>query len=298
MNMYKLFSGSISLVNCIIIIVVASLSTACSSSGKGVGVGATEQSIYNEARRLLEKNRYDLAIIQLEALEREFPFGPYAEQAQIELIYAHYKSANYEAAIERAERFITQHPEHPQQDFVYYMMGISTYSASYGFITRFFNIDRSTRDQTGAKQALTIFRKMIDLYPQSAYASDVIARMTFLRNLLARQEVTIANSYLKQKAWLSAANRSAYVIRHFQQTPAVADAIAVMIFAYRKLGIDDLADDGVRVLAMNFPDYPSFDKNGNFSGPSSPQSSRLISRLTLGAIPPPSLTFDTRHLNN
>ena len=63
---------------------------------------------------------------------------------------------------------------------------------------------------------------------------------------------------------MAAANRGKYVVENFQQSPAVPDGLAVMAQAYYMLGKQELADDAVKVLAANYPEYPSLDSEGNF----------------------------------
>ena len=61
----------------------------------------------------------------------------------------------------------------------------------------------------------------------------------------------MADYYFRRGAYLAAANRGVYVIENFQRTPAVKPALQMMIKSYRKLGVDELAADTERVLAIN-----------------------------------------------
>src|SRR5690606_30360291 len=87
--------------------------------------GYTEKDFYDVIQRNLNSHRWDDAIANLQALEAQFPFGTYAEQAQLELIYAYHRSADYEAAIAASDRFIRLHPRHPNVDYAYYIKGLS-----------------------------------------------------------------------------------------------------------------------------------------------------------------------------
>jgi outer membrane protein assembly factor BamD len=62
---------------------------------------------------------------------------------------------------------------------------------------------------------------------------------------------------MKRGAYLSAANRAKYVVENYQKTPAIADALATMVKAYRKLGMNKLAEDALRVLQLNHPEHPA-----------------------------------------
>jgi outer membrane protein assembly factor BamD len=80
--------------------------------------------------------------------------------------------------------------------------------------------------------------------------------MIYLRNNMAEYEIHVADYYLRRKAYVAVANRGEYVVENFQRTPAVPDALIYMVRAYRTLGLDDLADDALRVLSLNYPDRP------------------------------------------
>ncbi|MCD6438508.1 MAG: outer membrane protein assembly factor BamD, partial [Halomonas sp.] len=82
--------------------------------------GVQERELYELARTALDSNRFPIAIERLEALDTRYPFGPHAEQAQLELIYAYYENSNWEEARAAASRFIRLHPDHPQVDYAYY----------------------------------------------------------------------------------------------------------------------------------------------------------------------------------
>ena len=77
------------------------------------GANSSEFELYQEAQKYLRNSNYDLAVQALQLLESRFPFGRYAEQAQLELVYAHYNNYEHEACIEAADRFIRLHPQHP-----------------------------------------------------------------------------------------------------------------------------------------------------------------------------------------
>lgn len=223
-----------------------------------------EQQMYEEAQRYLGSANYDLAVRSLQLLESRYPFGKYAEQAQLELIYAHYNAYEHEAAVEAAERFIRLHPQHPSVDYAYYMKGLAAYTGNEDVFSRFLPSDVTKRDTTQAKEAFAEFAQLVSRYPDSPYAADAKARMVSLRNLLARYEINVANYYFRRGAYMAAANRGRYVVENFQRTPAVADGLAVMAQGYLLLGMDDLARDAIQTLALNYPQHPSLDENGEF----------------------------------
>ena len=268
-----------------------SLLAACAGSDDMPDVAADsgEAQIYRQATRYLDSGNYDLAVRSLQALESRYPFGKYAEQAQLELIYAHYGAFETAAAIEAANRFIRLHPQHPNIDYAYYMKGLAATSANQDILSRFLPLDETRRDVSYAREAFAEFSQLVSRYPDSPYAPDAKARMVHLRNLLARHEINVANYYFRRGAYLAAANRGRYVVENFQRTPAVADALAVMAQAYILLGKDDLAQDASATLAHNYPDHPALDKGNNLLSAYTLEGEQrsLINRLSFGLFDPP-----------
>ncbi len=271
----------------------------CSSNDElpEIGADAGEQQIYDEAQGYLRSENYDLAVRSFQQLEARYPFGKYAEQAQLELIYAHYNAYEHEAAVEAADRFIRLHPGDPNVDYAYYMKGLAAYTANEDIFARFVPTDNTKRDTSQAREAFAEFAQLLARFPDSPYAADAEARMIALRNLLARHEINIANYYLRRGAYLAAANRGRYVVENFQRTPAVADGLAVMAQGYILLNMDELAEESIAVLAKNFPDHPSVDKNGQFKSSYTLDGVQRswVNTLTLGLFDPPQPPqFDNR----
>jgi outer membrane protein assembly factor BamD len=225
---------------------------------------STEEQFYRTANQQLNASNFSGAVRTYQALEARFPFGQYASQAQLELIYAHYRSSNLEGARAAADRFIRLHPDHESIDYAYYMKGVASFSENTGFMSRFLPTDPSKRDISRARDAFNEFSLLLALYPESDYAADARARMIFLRNNLAAHEIHVANYYLERRAYIAALNRGRFVVENFQGSPMVADAVAIMVECYLRLGLDDLADTSLALLRSNYPGHETLDNNGNF----------------------------------
>lgn len=224
---------------------------------------ATEQTLYRNTQRSLRAGNYDLAVAGLEQLEARFPFGRYAEQAQLELIYARYMGYDHDAARIAADRFIRLHPQHPDVDYAYYLKGLAAFNKNVSIMDRIFSTDASKRDVTSAREAYADFGQLLARYPNSEYGPDARQRMIYLRNMLARSELHVADYYLRRGAYVAANNRARYVVENYGKSDAVADALALAVEANLKLGLDNAANNSMRVLALNFPDYPAFDDSGD-----------------------------------
>jgi outer membrane protein assembly factor BamD len=279
-----------------LILLFGLLLSACSSTKKINLAQASEQKLYESAQAHLNQGDYILAVEALQQLESDYPFGKYANSSQLALIYAYFKSDDGPLADSAANRFIRLHPNHPNVDYAYYMRGLIAFPEPATMFQSIFGTDLSKRDIKQQQTAYVYFSELTRRFPTSQYTPDAIKRMEYLRNLLARSEVNVANYYLERQAYLAAANRGRYVIENYQLTPAVPDALAVMIQSYHALNMPELEADSLAVLKTNYPDYPALAADGTFDYSYYRQgSTTMVSLLTFGIIDtrrPPG--FDSR----
>jgi outer membrane protein assembly factor BamD len=268
----------------LLLIATLAFVTACSSNKPEVDENLSETELYQQAQEDLGSNSYNNAIAKLKALESRYPFGRYAEQAQLELIYAYYKNVEPEAAKAAAERFIRLHPQHANVDYAYYLKGLASFDQDRGLIARFLPLDLTKRDPGAARDSFNEFAQLTSRFPNSRYAPDAKARMVYLRNLLAAYEVHAGRYYLTRQAYVAAANRGRYVVENFQETPAVGDGLALMIEAYQRLELDDLAASSLETLKLNYPDHPTL-VDGQFVPLEEEADNRSwLAKATLGLI--------------
>ncbi|MEH6357584.1 MAG: outer membrane protein assembly factor BamD [Pseudomonadales bacterium] len=247
------------------LICLALLLTACSSNEKKEFSENSETAFYENAVKASKSGNYSTAVELLEELESRYPFGRYSEQAQLEMIFAQYKSADYEAARAASSRFIRLHPQHAKLDYVYYLKGLAAYQQDKSFIDRFLNIERSQRDMGAARESLVDFGILLNRYPDSQYVDEARARMIHLRNMLADHEIHVGRYYLKRNAYIAAANRGRYVVENYPTAPSVPDGLAIMVQAYQQLGLTELAEESQQILSSNAPNYKGLGEQANFS---------------------------------
>ena len=231
-----------------------SLLAGCSSSNKPKVPDESLEVLYKQAQTKLHNGDYDKAVDILEALDSRYPFGPYASQVQLQLIYAYYKKEDTAQAIANIDRFLRLNPTHRDVDYVYYMRGLANMQEDYNFFHAKFGIDRSDRDPSYARQAFDDFKIVLKNYPNSLYASDARARAVYLKNRLAKFDLAIADFYMRREAWLSAANHAKFLIENYPDTEMTKPALEIMVQAYDKMELKDLALHARQMLAANYSD--------------------------------------------
>jgi outer membrane protein assembly factor BamD len=215
--------------------------------------GWSANKLYNEAKGAMNDGAYDKAIKYFEKLEARYPYGRYAQQAQLEVAYAYYRQEERASAVAACDRFIRLHPNHPNVDYAYYLKGLANFNGDLGLIGYISNQDITERDSKAMKDSFDALKELVTKFPESKYAPDATLRLKYIVNALASYEVHVARYYMKRGAYVAAANRAQYAVKTYAEAPADEEALFIMIKAYDALGMADLRDDAERVMRKNFP---------------------------------------------
>lgn len=215
-------------------------------------------ALFVDGQNLMLKGHYDDASQHFEAFEARYPFSANSEQVLLDLIYTYYQQQDTASALAAADRYVHLYPRSKTVDYAYYMRGLIQFEENHGFFERHFKVDFATRDLTALQGAFNDFNQLVKLFPRSIYTPDARLRMVYLRNLFARHVYEIAKFYYDRNMYVAAADRANEVVRHYQRTPSVPKALAIMVRAYRKLDLDQAADKTYQVLKLNFPNSTSF----------------------------------------
>ena len=239
----------------LVVPIVATLLVGCNSDGQEIE--QPEKIYYDRAQSRMESGNYFGAIESLEAIESRYPFGKYAEQAQVELVYAHFMNKETEAAHSAAEKFIRLHPRHPNIDYAYFMKGISSYTVDSGIMSRITDTDLSNRDISGAKQSFSELTEFLTRFPDSQYGSYAKQRNIYLRNMIARNELAAAEYYLTVNANVAAIRRANYVIENIPNSSENFRALKILEASYEALGYSELLESVVSIISLNYSDRES-----------------------------------------
>ncbi|GMQ83449.1 MAG: hypothetical protein BMS9Abin06_0183 [Gammaproteobacteria bacterium] len=223
----------------------------CASKGGDELDGLSANDLYGRAKEALNAGDYETAINTFERLEARFPFGKYAQQAQLEIAYAYYKFDEPDSSIATADRFIQNNPGNPHLDYAYYLRGLANYTRGENIVDRLAPREPSERDTRALRDSFNDFTQLVKKFPDSRYAPDSKKRLVFLHNMLAKYEINVAYYYMRRGAYVAAANRAKYVIENYQRTPAAREALEVLVQAYTKMDMNDLANDAQRILDLN-----------------------------------------------
>lgn len=226
----------------------------CGTSPKDdIDPNLSAEKLYEEAKEESADGNYEAAIKRLEKLEGRAAGTLLAQQAELDLAYAYYKTNEKAQALAKLERFIRLHPTSPALDYAFFLQGLVNFNDDLGLFGKLARQDLSERDQQAARDAYESFRQLVERFPDSRYAADARLRMNYIVNSLANYEVHVARYYYKRGGYLAAANRAQRAIQEFRTSPAVEEALYILVLSYDKLGMQQLRDDAQRVMAASFP---------------------------------------------
>jgi len=243
--------------------IVAFFMVGCNSDGPEIE--QPEKIYYDQAQRRMASKNFIGAIESLEAIESRYPFGKYAEQAQIELIYAFFKNGEPEAAHSASEKFIRLYPRHPNIDYAYFMKGLSSYTSDNSFLVRLTDTDLSNRDISGAKESFSEMSEFLTRFPESQYAPYAKQRSIYLRNMIAKNELAAADYYLSINAYVASVRRAKYVIENIPNSSQTYRALKILETAYKALGYVELYEDVQNIINTNYPNREDEINDGNSS---------------------------------
>jgi outer membrane protein assembly factor BamD len=220
---------------------------AATSAAPGV------DQLYAQAKDDMASGAWDSAIKTLERIEGRAAGTLLAQQAQLDLAYAYWRSGERAQALAAIERFIKLNPSSPALDYALYLRGVINFNDDIGVMGSLAGQDLAERDPRASRDAYQAFKQLVTQFPDSTYADDARMRMDYILNTLAEYELYVARYYFRRGAYVAAVNRAQQALTDFEGAPATEEALYIMVQSYDRLGLDTLRDDANRVFQKNFP---------------------------------------------
>jgi len=201
------------------------------------------ETLYNAAKNQLDKQRFRIAALLFDEVERQHPYSIWARRAELMSAFSHYLAQDYTESIDSAQRFLSIHPGNKDAPYAMYLIGVDYYE----------QIGDVNRDQKTAQQALDAMGELIRRYPDTAYAADARLKTDLINDHLAGREMDIGRFYERRHEWLASTYRFRKVVDDYQTTSHVPEALLRLTEAYLELGVPDEARKSAAVLGANFP---------------------------------------------
>ncbi|MEY8841253.1 outer membrane protein assembly factor BamD, partial [Cribrihabitans sp. XS_ASV171] len=204
--------------------------------------GYSAEQIFERGEYELAQNRADDAAWYFSEVERLYPYSEWAKRALIMQAFAFHSGKDYPESRSAAQRFIDFYPTDEDAAYAQYLLALSYYD----------QIDEVGRDQGLTFQALQALRTVIEVYPDSEYATSAILKFDLAFNHLAAKEMEIGRYYLRRQHYTAAINRFRVVVEDFQTTTHTAEALHRLVEAYLSLGLVNEAQTAGAILGYNY----------------------------------------------
>jgi outer membrane protein assembly factor BamD len=220
--------------------------SGCSSSNDDTALVYEErpvEELYHEAQDKLENKQYKLAAEAFEEVEQQHPYSSWATKAQIMTAYARYEEGEFDEAIIALNRFISLHPGNKDIPYAYYLTALCYYE----------QISDVQRDQKMTDLAMKNLQEVVTRFPGSEYARDAKLKIDLTVDHLAGKQMAIGMYYYGQKQYLAALNRFKNVVKNFDTTTHIPEALFRTVEIYSILGLTQEAQKAAAVLGHNYP---------------------------------------------
>jgi outer membrane protein assembly factor BamD len=213
--------------------------TACSLRQKPTG-----QDYYAQGQLDFAQKEYKAAIENYQHVIDQFPFSPYAEDAEMKIGLAYYQQKEYAEAIGALDDFQRMHPTSQNLELVTYYIGMSYYD----------QMGREDQDQTKTEQALKRFQELEQRFPEGSFAELAHEKVVVCREMLARNEMVVGNYYYKRANFRAAESRFAELMQKYPDTPVAPDALFELGISLEKEGKKYSAAQAFTAVEKHFPD--------------------------------------------
>ncbi|AIN47105.1 putative component of the lipoprotein assembly complex (forms a complex with YaeT, YfgL, and NlpB) [Candidatus Palibaumannia cicadellinicola] len=225
----------------------------CSSNTNAV-FNHIPSEVYTSARQKLQDGYYKEAIKELEILDNYYTLGTYTQQIQLDLIYTYYKLYELKMSQIIINRFLHTNPNHPNIDYVLYIRGLINMVLDESALPKllFVGFNNSEQNPEYAHAAFRDFYQLIYYYPYSQYAIDAKKHFIYLKDRLAKYELSVVKYYHKRGAYIAVVNRVEQMLRHFPDTNSTYQALPYMENAYQQLQLNGQAEKVANIIRNFF----------------------------------------------
>lgn len=218
--------------------------SACGERAPKVLPDRPVEELYNNGVNLMSTNNITRAIQFFEEVERQHPYSVWANKAMLMAAYARYGVQRYDEAVIGLDRFIRLHPGSNDVAYAYYLRALCFYE----------QIADIRRDQAATLKAADALKEVVRRFPDSKYASDAKLKIDLTYDQMAGQEMAVGRWYQRRGEHQAAINRFNKVVKDYQTTSHVAEALHRLTESYTAIGLTGEAQRVAAVLGHNYPE--------------------------------------------
>ena len=240
-----------------LIIVLLFLNTSCSKEKEKKVSIVEEESLemqminaYNNGLRELDEGDPIYAAKKFNEAELLYPQSIWAPRAALMAAYSYFSYSYYSDAVLELEKFLDKYKNHPRRDYAYYLLALSHYD----------QIIDETKDLNEILKAKKYFEIIIQEYPNTDFALDSEYKLELIQELLASKEMYLARYYVEKEKWIPAINRFKTVVKDYDSTIYVEEALHRLVELHYKMGLIDESKKYAFLLGYNYQSSKWYEK--------------------------------------
>tara|TARA_B100000929_G_scaffold214742_1_gene171608 strand:- start:241 stop:1074 length:834 start_codon:yes stop_codon:yes gene_type:complete len=224
------------------------LLTSCSNKEPKIAqikeIGLDQQMIeaYKEGLELLDIGQGGMAARKFNEAEILYPQSIWAPRASLMSAYSYYQVDSYVDAIQEIDRYLKKYPNHKNKDYAFYLKSVSYYN----------QISSEKKDLGPIVEAKKNFEYIINNYPKSEFALDAEYKLELINEILASKEMYIARFYMEKEKWIASINRFKKVVKDYDKTIYVEEALFRLVEIYYRIGLEEEAKKYAYLLGYNY----------------------------------------------
>lgn len=200
--------------------------------------------IYQTAYKEFNDENYEVAAIEFQKAETQYPASPWAADALVMSAYSYYMDDDFASAILAIDRYMRFHPGHRDVVYMMYLRGMCYYR----------QVSDVRREPGMSAYALAEFQNLVNRFPKSQYAENAENKINILKNYIAGKVMYSARNDMKCENWPSAISRFQSVVSTAQETVMTPEAMYRLTECYTAIGLPEQANGYSEMLKLNFPD--------------------------------------------
>ena len=197
---------------------------------------------YNDGLKELDKGDAIYAAKKFNEAELIYPQSIWAPRAALMAAYSYFSQFYYSDAVLELEKFLDKYKNHPRRDYAYYLLALSHYD----------QIIDETKDLNEILRAKKYFEIIIQEYPNTEFALDSEYKLELIQELLASKEMYIARYYVEREKWIPAINRFKTVVKDYETTIFVEEALHRLVELHYKIGLIEESKKYAALLGYNY----------------------------------------------